>query len=148
MALHYPSDEAIAEIAAGVVDRSLPKPAWTHAAHFAAALWLLRYHPGFDGPRDMPGLIRAYNLATGVANTDSGGYHHSITLASLAAAQAALAAAPDVPLHLILDNLLAGPHGKTDWLLAHWSRDRLFSVAARRGWMPPDLAPLPWPEIP
>jgi len=58
------------------------------------------------------------------------------------------AAAPGAPLHLILDGLLAGPHGKTDWLLAYWSRDRLFSVAARRGWMPPDLAPLPRLEMP
>jgi hypothetical protein len=29
-------------------------------------------------------------------------------------------------------------------LLAHWTRDRLFGVAARRGWVPPDLAPLPF----
>src|SRR5690606_30156650 len=28
--------------------------------------------------------------------------------------------------------------------LSHWSRERLFSVAARRRWVPPDLAPLPW----
>ncbi|MEX1251636.1 MAG: hypothetical protein WEA77_10630 [Hyphomonas sp.] len=37
---------------------TLPKTAWTHTAHFAAALWLLR-HLGEVGARaDMPGLIR------------------------------------------------------------------------------------------
>jgi hypothetical protein len=92
----------------------------------------------------MPGLIRAYNIASGGENTDSAGYHQTITLASLRAATAALAAAPGRPLHLILDDLLAGPQGDRDWLLAYWSRDRLFSVEARRQWVAPDLAPLPW----
>lgn len=34
-----PDDAAVARIAAGVLARSLPKAEWTHAAHFAAALW-------------------------------------------------------------------------------------------------------------
>jgi hypothetical protein len=52
------------------------------------------------------------------------------------------AATPGAPLHVVLDDLLAGPQGDRDWLLAHWSRDRLFSVEARRRWCPLDLAPL------
>lgn len=138
------SDAEIASLAAGVLDHSLPKPAWTHAAHFAACLWLLRHLPGFDGPRDMPAIIRSYNLATGTANTDTSGYHHSITLASLRGAEAALAAAPDAPLHEVLATIMAGPMGRSDWLLAHWSRETLFSPAARHGWCPPDLTPLPF----
>lgn len=138
------TEAVIARIAAGVVARTLPKAEWNHEAHFAAALWLLRNAPGFDGPRDMPGLIRAYNEATNTPNTDTGGYHHSITLASLAAAADALAAAgPDAPLPKIMAKLLSGRHGHPDWLLDHWSRPRLFSVAARRQWVPPDLKPLP-----
>lgn len=134
----------IGAIAAGVLDRSLPKVEWTHAAHFAATLWLLRHQPGFDGPRDMPTIIRAYNEATGTPNTNSSGYHHSITLASLRGAAAALAAAPDAPLHQVLATIMAGPMGRSDWLLRHWSRDRLFSPAARHGWCAPDLEPLPF----
>jgi hypothetical protein len=137
-------DDAIAAVARGVLDRTLPKAEWTHAAHFAASLWLLRHLPGFDGPRDMPGIIRAYNDATSTANTDTSGYHHSITLASLRGAAAALAAAPDAPLHAVLVTIMAGPMGRSDWLLQHWSRELLFSVEARRGWRGPDLAPLPF----
>lgn len=140
----YPDDAAIAAIANGVQGRSLPKAAWTHAAHFAAALWLVRHQPGFEGPRDMPAIICAYNEATETPNTDTSGYHHTITLASLRAVDAALAAAGDAPLHVVLDSILEGPCGKSDWLLAHWSREALFSVAARRTWQPPDLAPLPF----
>lgn len=136
------SDPEIARIAAGVLDRSLPKRDWTHQAHFAAALWLIRHQPGFDDARDMPGIIRRYNDATNTPNTDSEGYHHSITLASLAVARAALAAAPEAPLSDVLAALMAGPCGQSGWLLTHWRRETLFSVAARRGWVPPDLLPL------
>jgi hypothetical protein len=136
------TDPEITRIATGVLDRSLPKAEWTHQAHFAAALWLLRHQPGFDAARDMPGIIRAYNEATNTPNTDSDGYHHSITLASMAAASAALSALPHAPLSEVLVTLMAGPQGQSGWLLAHWRRETLFSVAARRGWVEPDLAPL------
>jgi hypothetical protein len=92
----------------------------------------------------MPPLIRAYNVATGVENSEAQGYHHSITLASLAAARAALAAAPEQPLTRVLNDLLAGPQGRPDWLLRHLSHARLFSPQARRAWCAPDLLPLPF----
>ena len=49
----------------------------------------------------------------------------------------------DAPLHVVLAELLAGPCGRPDWILAHWTKDRLFSVEARRAWVAPDLQPLP-----
>lgn len=137
-------DAAIAHIASGLLDRTLPKIQWTHAAHFAAALWLLRWQRDFNALRDMPDIIRRYNVATGGVNSDSEGYHETITQASLRAAAAALAAAPGQSLATVLADLLAGPCGRSDWLLAHWSRERLFSTAARREWLAPDIAPLPF----
>ena len=126
------------------VDRTLPKPEWTHAAHFAVALGLLARQPVGEVMRDLPPLIRAYNEATGVANTDDGGYHETITLASCRAAEAFLRASPVRPLFVSLDALLASRHGSPDWVLDHWTRRRLFSVEARRAWCDPDLAPLPF----
>lgn len=62
------ADIEIERIGRGLVERTLAKSDWTHQAHFAAALWLLRRHgPATEGV--MPGLIRAYNEATGTANT-------------------------------------------------------------------------------
>lgn len=90
-------------------------------------------------------LIRAYNEATGVPNTDEGGYHETITQASLRAAAAFLCALPEAtPLHAACNALMASPLGRTDWLLSYWSKGLLFSVAARRGWVEPDRAPLPF----
>lgn len=135
---HPHSDSDIERIARGLIDRTLPKPCWTHAAHFAAALWLLRDR-GDAAFHDMPPLIRAYNEATGVANTDASGYHETITLASLRLGRAWLSARSDVPLHSALAELLASPYGRSGWLLTYWSRECLFSVAARRSWVDPDL---------
>ena len=140
---HFTSDADIERIGRGLIDRSLPKPEWTHAAHFAAAFWLLR-RPDRDAVRDMPGLIRAYNEATDTPNTDTGGYHETITVASLRAARAWLAARPHTSLHIALEELLASSFGRSDWLLSHWTRAVLFSVAARRGWVEPDVKPLPF----
>jgi hypothetical protein len=139
----FNDDAEIEHIAHGLIDRTLPKPEWTHAAHFAAAVWLLS-RAERAAFAQLPGLIRAYNESTGVANTDDGGYHETITLASLRAARAWLAAHPGVPLFELVNTLLAREYGSSDWLLRYWSRPLLFSVAARRTWVAPDLKPLPF----
>lgn len=138
-------DAAIERIARGVLDRTLPKSEWSHAAHFAAALWLLRHRPDLATPDAMRETIRRYNAATDTPNTEHSGYHHTITLASLRAAAAHLADYPgEVGLPAILADLLGSPLGKPDWLLAYWSREMLFVPAARHDWREPDIAPLPF----
>jgi hypothetical protein len=141
--LHFRSDAEIDYIARGLIDRSLPKAAWTHAAHFAAALWLLR-RGGVRAMIEMPPLIRAYNEVTGVLNTDTSGYHETITLASMRAAHAWLADRSGEPLHVVLGEMLATRMGRSDWLLRHWSKPVLLSTAARKAWIEPDLEPLPF----
>jgi len=142
MTKFYLRDEDIERIARGVLDRSLPKAEWTHAAHFAVTLWLLRQGPDIDLETRMPSFIRTYNEATGVRNTETSGYHETIILASIAAARAFLNLYPAAqPLHEIMDLLMRSPLGRSDWPLAHWSRERLFSVEARRCWIDPDLQP-------
>lgn len=138
-------DLEIEALARRMINRTLPKRAWTHEAHFALALWLLRHRPELTGPDEMRRLITGYNAATGTANTDTGGYHHTITLASMRAASEVLARhGGATPLRAVLDSLMAAPFGRPEWLMAYWSRDVLFGVAARRDWVAPDLAPLPF----
>src|SRR5438105_14022287 len=79
--VYFSSDAEIDRIGRGLLDRSLPKAEWTHAAHFAAAFWLLR-RSELDAARVMPGLIRACNEATGVPNTETGCEHETSTLGS------------------------------------------------------------------
>lgn len=139
----FQTDTEIARIGEGFSDCSLPAAEFSHAAHWAAALWLLSRAPGWEVAATMPGMIRRFNEAKGGRNTDSEGYHDTITLASIAVAADALARAPGAPLHEVLNGLLASEFGAPGWTDAYWSRERLFSTAARRGWVAPDLRPLP-----
>ena len=141
----YTSEAEIIRIGEGLAGCTLPRPEWTHGAHFAAALWLMRYRPELEPRRDMPGLIRAYNESVGRVNDDSGGYHETITQASLRAARGVLQAYPaDVPVYRIVNALMSSTLANPNWLLEYWSQPRLMSVEARRTWLEPDLKPLPF----
>lgn len=139
------SEGQIRAIGQGLLERTLPKQQWTHAAHLAAALWLLVERADIDAPSAMPQIIRAYNLACGVANTDTGGYHETITQASLRAVAEYVRQQPaGTDLASLCTGLLASPFGDKHWPLRYWSTDRLFSVEARRQWVAPDLQDLPF----
>jgi hypothetical protein len=136
------SDEDVADLARRLLDHSLPKEQWTHAAHLTATLYLVRTRDaGLE--RDMPRIIQTYNLAVGGVNDDQSGYHETLTQAYLAAIRAFVATLPaGTSDGEASARLLAAPMGDKTWPLAFWSRERLFSVAARRGWVAPDLRPL------
>ena len=141
----FASEAEIIRIGEGLFAKTLPRTDWTHAAHFAAALWLMRYRPELDAAQTLPGLIRAYNESVGRVNDETGGYHETITLASLRAARGILDAyPPDMPIYRIVNALMATNLADPNWLLEYWSRERLMSVEARRQWLEPDLKPLPF----
>ena len=136
------SDEEIRHILRGICDLTLPKSDWTHDAHFAAAIAMLS-DSNFDTVIDMPRTIKAYNLATGVQNTDHEGYHHTITIASIFAAKSMMTD-DRMSMVEVLENIVAEQFGKSTWLLSYWSKDLLFSVEARKAWVEPDLQKLPF----
>jgi hypothetical protein len=140
----YACDDDVARVGNGFLDRTLPRAEWTHAAHFAATLWLMRHRPDIALDREMAALIRAFNEAKGGVNDDTTGYHETITQASLRAARPFLDANPDVPLFQVVAALLRTELGNPNWLLQYWSRGRLMSVDARRTWLEPDRKPLPF----
>ena len=140
----FTSNTEIAAIVQRLLDGTLPKVEWTHAAHFAAALWLLAERPVADVTREMPTIIRAYNTATGVANTETSGYHETITLASLRATRDHLDRHPGLPKFEAANVLLTSELGHPDWLLSYWSRPRLFAASARLRWCEPDIRGLPF----
>ena len=134
----FTCDSEIIAIGEGVRDLTLPKSDWTHAAHVAAAVWLLD-QSGSRAEQLMPDMIRAYNISVGTPNTDHEGYHHTITLASL---RAIARVAGEGALLEQTNRVLGAGFDKPDWLFRHYSRDRLFSVEARRAWVEPNLEPL------
>ena len=146
--IHDYSDAEIERIARGLIERTLPYGEWTHGAHYAAALWFLRHPDGLARQGGMEPVIRRYNEAVGVPNSETSGYHATITLASLRGAAAFLTGAgTEAPLAQVHRKLMASALGQSRWLLAHWSEPRLMSAEARRFWLEPDLGPLPYPPL-
>lgn len=139
----FPSAEAVRHVGEGLLDRTLPKEEWTHEAHLAACLWLLRERPDIVPERDLPAIISSYNVAAGGENTDSAGYHETLTQLYVRGVRAFNATLPaGQPLAQAVNALLASEIAPRSWPLCFYSRERLFSVEARRGWAEPDLAPI------
>ena len=79
----FPDERSVERHALRFLARTLAKREWTHEGRFAAALWLLRNRPDLARADGMRPLISRYNEPTGTPNTDSQGYHHTITMASI-----------------------------------------------------------------
>jgi catechol 2,3-dioxygenase-like lactoylglutathione lyase family enzyme len=121
---------------------TLPRARWTHAAHLAVGTWHALELPADAALAAMRTAIVRLNESHGTANTDTGGYHETVTrfyltvLARFAAAHRGLSRAE------IVRALLAGPLADRGYPLRFYTRDHLMSVAARRAWVEPDLQPL------
>jgi len=140
----FHDDATIRHIGEGLLARTLPREEWTHEAHPAATLWLLRERPDIDLDVEIATIISRYNESVGGVNDDQGGYHDTITRAFLAGVRLHVIGRDRAePLADAVNALLASKMGRRDWPLLFYSRERLFSIAARRGFVTPDLAPLP-----
>jgi hypothetical protein len=140
----FKSDAEIERIGEGLLARNLPREDWTHEAHLAATTYLLTRRPDVQIDKALPGIIRAYNESVGGVNSDTEGYHETITRVFLHGVRLFLAEADlGEPLHELINELLLSPMGRRDWPLRFYSAERLFSTEARRRFLPPDLAALP-----
>ena len=136
----FADDEAVRRVGEGLLARTLPRVDWTHEAHLAATLWLLVERPDILPERDLPSIIRTYNESVGGTNSDTEGYHETITQLYIHAIRAFLGRTDAaLPLVAKVNALLQAPEGRRDWPLRFYPRERLFSVEARRGWVAPDL---------
>ena len=146
----FASDAEIAHIGEGLVARTLPRAEWTHEAHLAATTYLLLKRPDIDLDTQLAAIIRSYNASVGGVDDDTQGYHETITRVFLHGVRLFLmelgtvpAGTVPLPLHELVNELLLSPMGRRDWPLRFYSSERLFSVEARRAFVPPDLAALP-----
>jgi multimeric flavodoxin WrbA len=120
-------------------DRSLVAAEWTHTAHLRIAWMHLERYSIDEAHLHMRVGILRLNTAHGLVETSSRGYHETITRVWLALVQEARRADPQPDSAAFV---AAHPMPR-EAPLAHYSRERLFSLAARAMFIEPDLAPLP-----
>lgn len=133
------TDAMVAHIHDGVCVRTLPKAEWTHPAHLVFATGLLARLGLAGAETAAPALIRAYNLSTGGVNDDTQGYHHTMTIFFLRAIDNFLEPYTEESPGAQATRLLASPLADPAYPMRFYSRERLFSAAARREWAEPDL---------
>ncbi|MGH6632797.1 hypothetical protein [Sphingopyxis sp.] len=139
----FERDDEIRALGEGLLACALPREAWTHEAHLGACVWLLTERPDVNVDAEIATIIRRFNESVGGVNDDTQGYHDSITRAYVAGVRLFLSETSESELAARVNALLRSDMGRRDWPLCFYSRDLLFSVPARRGFVKPDLATLP-----
>ncbi|MDP3783505.1 MAG: hypothetical protein Q8Q79_11355 [Sphingopyxis sp.] len=139
----FERDTDIRALGESLLACTLPREAWTHEAHLGACLWLLSERPDIDVDAQIGTIIGRFNESVGGVNDDTQGYHDSITRAYVAGVRLFLSETEETELAARVNAMLRSDVGRRDWPLRFYSRDLLFSIAARRRFVDPDLAPLP-----
>jgi hypothetical protein len=121
---------------------TLPKPRWTHGAHLLTGACYVHQLGEAAATDNMRTCVRRYNEAVGGKNTDTSGYHETITVLWIK----------------LLANLLreSQPIGRAEFALLaverfqgdrgilqqYYDFDLVNSVEARRQWVPPTIGSL------
>ena len=121
----FTTDAEIERLGEGLLACTATREEWTHEAHLAATTYLLLRRTDVDVDSELPGIIRRFNESVGGVNNDTEGYHETITRTFLHGVR------------LFLERPRNGEP------LRFYSREGLFSVEARRNFVPPDLRAMP-----
>ena len=135
----YTTDEEVDLLVKAFEERTLPKSDWTHAAHLVVGLYYCYHNPLGVAKNLMSDGIYWLNDAHGTPNTETSGYHETLTVFWLRTVAAYLdRTGRDAGLAALANGLLAEVDD-TRLPLRYYSRARLFSTEARLAYVEPDL---------
>ena len=123
-------------------DTSLPMEQWGHREHVKTAYLYLLNHSFDDAVAKMRTGLLAYNEAQNVPDELTRGYHETLTQAWMRLVHVTLklyGRCDTADVFVDANSQLLSMRA----LLLFYSRDRILSAEAKRGFIPPDLAPLP-----
>jgi hypothetical protein len=137
----YKTDDEIRLLIERFENCSVSEKEWTHAAHLTAALWYCLREPNFEAATaKMRDGIFKLNAAHGVPNTPSRGYHETLTVFWMRTVYDFLVNIKDKGSLAALANAVTEACGDSKLPLRFYSRELLFSPAARAKYVEPDLA--------
>jgi len=137
------SEETIDLFLHAFFHHALPKVQWTHAAHVTLAASLLHSAEVATVLPQVRNAIRSYNEAVGTRNTDTSGYHETLTVFWLRIVAQKLHHLR-IPSRLEAVRAVVDAFGEERALhKLYYSGDIVADIVARRVWVEPDLQPLP-----
>ena len=135
----WPTESEHQDLIARFHEGTVPASEFTHTAHLVVGLWhAASFEEGSALTRMRTGILRL-NAAHGTPNSDTRGYHETITRAYLVLLARFARANADLDGAVLAQALLSSPLAQRDALFNYYSEDLLMSVAARRDWVEPDL---------
>lgn len=120
---------------------SLPKEKWTHEAHLIVAIW---YCKSYDLPRALNLLryhIKTFNISVGTPNSDTQGYHETLTRFWLLIAANFVNLDKEKSFEETAEAFINSHWASRTLALGFYTKETLFSVVARKNWVDPDLTP-------
>ena len=134
------TEQEIDAFIAGFEAGTLPKERWTHGAHLLTGACYVHSLGEAAAIDKMRLCVRRYNEAVGGKNTETSGYHETITIAWIKVLARLLresACIERAPFAALAVERFAGDKG---YLSRFYDFDLVNSVEARRTWVPPTLA--------
>jgi hypothetical protein len=134
------TEQEIDEFIAAFERGTLPKERWTHGAHLLTGACYVHTLGEAAAIDKMRLCVSRYNEAVGGKNTDSSGYHETITVAWIKLLAGLLR--ESVPMERAVFAALAVERFEADRnvLRRYYDFDLVASPEARRSWIPPTLA--------
>lgn len=133
------SERTLDAFLAAFRDGTFPLASWTHGAHVAMAAAVLWETPVIRALDDIRDAIKRYNLCQGGENTESSGYHETLTRLWLGVVAAALAGVPTGSTRLGAVRHAYRAFARRSAYHRDWyAYDVVKSTQARREWVAPD----------
>jgi hypothetical protein len=140
-ATRFESWEQIAALVAQFDSGELPKEQFTHREHLTVAFWYLSTLDETAATERIRAGIIHLNFHHGTPNTDTRGYHETLTRFWIAVVRKFLNEAGSTQPPLDTANQLIERYSDKRLLWReYYSFDLLESVESRRNWIPPDVA--------
>lgn len=133
------TDEEIKSLIERFESRKLPKLEWTHEAHLVVAVWYCKNYEFDEALALVRKNISSHNESVGTENTDSSGYHETITKFWLLIANSFLENKEAFSMEESCNAFINSKLGTSKLPFNYYSSESLFSIEARRYWIEPDL---------
>jgi len=130
-------------------NKTLPAADWTHEAHLVTGLWHVAQFGYEKALAEMRLNIPIYNESTGGTNTDSSGYHDTITVFWIWLLNEFWTrhAIGGRAFEEVSTAFLQSKYAERNNALNFYSRELLFSKQARLGYVAPDIQTLDFEKI-
>ena len=139
----YQELEEIKTLVDQFVTKTLAAKAWTHNAHLTVGLWYVSKYGRQEASIQMPNLIRKYNESLGNVNSDTSGYHETITQYWVWLLDCYWQQVQEkMSLVNACNFLLSSSYGNPSSFLTFYSKSLIFSTEARLTFVEPDLRQL------